>query len=1754
MRLHAKLLELSPQDAAPIQSLITAVFGYETDLDEIHEVVGTLAPLLSEAPWVGELPAYAIGHVRALFKLRELIENNPGLIPKTQSSHGFRHTVDVRPLVRTWVTDRPMFRSTQHVVAGFLQAALFVWRTRQPGPLPSAVEQLCVCVRNLLAKRYDQDWPAIETPSQFLHALTWASSSTSHPLYRGRRGLELVSGVVRSGRMVSTFPSPPLPRKCFPNLKVITPRRPPAEKPHSNLYTFQLPTSDDHDPVIDEWVSIESNADEVETDHLSDDGEKAQLRDARYRTPHENNFVRWAWGSLNEHDIECLIRCIRQEQRPEFQYSVILSLITLCCATDFKELLAARFVKDWDNKQGLQICVVRGEWARKFPELPGRFTPSPTQEKFLEDHDERLILPLAQILASKLAAIPDLKERTLGEFLELSTPGEIERVMDAWLQQCRDQYPEIRITAARLRRIIFDRCVIEHGDDLVGSLTVNTLKFAPSGGLYYYSSPQTDLRDKYTKQLEDIGLAVSPSRAEPTNRYGSRLYWSPQNHAALLADRVQCMDNITELPTRTKYEELCKAHRFLACYTAWLLQCATGHRAAEQYSFVSSSLNASDGWAILRDKVIDEAHRARLVRLAPLARAQLASYCEHLKGLAQRLQIHDADLAKQIGRMSEIPTLQGDVPFLFLLPDKPGESIQKLGTQEVLSWLKPGEEIPGNLPRHWFVTELRRRGLPGEWVSGAAGHIQAGQQPWSASMLWPPSAISDEWDRVVNDWLTALGFSLRIGLPYQKYRPIPYSFGLKNLHAKPRTDPIQQRKQEMAAIKRVIQEILGEKNIRDIPESPELQDRLRAAIAGMPDISAKVRRQRLNALERYIKARTAEYSGKFLLECPVEKAPVDFDHLLRVKQGQWLREQFSKLLHDDVTQLNFDELLTWTWLALCIESGISDKEYLRNAIEAARDGGLCWHGSAVWLDSEQNRRTLRWWPGPFSTMFLIQVCDRSQAEWPRDKNGNKAWPTASFRRKTQKLLSETFKVRARWSEQDGRRGTEFVIEAMQAWQQQNWPGILSAYARGEVKSWSIPPQNLLRLIAGQRTKLAADNLVNQSFSALIESTFVATDFAIHEAALNEIRSILMRYEDGHTGHSSATAIAKAIKEMEGEWHQKGVCEVVLLMAGYAIKLLAEHYAASTVRDYIQSVAVPLLETSKDDKLLDYDAEDFNEVYLQLLKYSESTENKARRAARIVYFHRYLVDEFDVPEVDFYSLSPAFAGMKTHVHAHVLRFSEYEDALRLLENDQYANEEDREVQTLVLILVFRFGLRISECLRLRICDVVFVDEIVVLYIRESRYGSPKSRAGFRQVPCWTLSPAEKTKLRTRVDTLIARYGTDAKTPLFGKGDATAALISRTRVANRLLQALKISTGNADCHIHDARRTMASAAISLAGKAKAHPAIAELQSWFPGSVEKAQSILLGTTIQSRRYMHALSVHLGHAHISTTLDIYTHSLDLLVAEHVEGNPLELPVIRKLVGLSGLSEPALKARRRREANDQVFIKELVLAVLKKSNIQQRAWEFDNNPLPDLPPRTVVCEVDFKFVHLAIIALKSGKSCEEVAAHFGLSRTQAERISTRYKIIEKETGYAGFVMPARRGHLNGAFFKKLGQAILQYSQINKTKFSRALEIWKNNYLAGVSGLAIQSCEERKVWKDFLSGIGALEVVEAAAGGISADRNSEIRVLKKNSRYKKVSTRRGEAVPIIQAIFHERFNINHGSRSLTQSELHHLLALACVIN
>jgi len=307
----------------------------------------------------------------------------------------------------------------------------------------------------------------------------------------------------------------------------------------------------------------------------------------------------------------------------------LLCLLSIACSANYKEIAELQIVRQLDpSSPSLQISILDGVWGGNFPELSLKFTPNEAQAELVAPASDWQILPLPDVAIRLLQKLCGEHLGTLGKLLSLDEI-KIEDAMRDYCTALRNENPSLRLRPARLRPIIFDRLMLESGDDLEASFSVNTDEHAPSVGMFYYSSPKAHLAQKYRQALTEIGLSTS-SISSLSDRIGSRAYWSPEAHASHIATWFGQLPDVAEVKGGS-YEAIADFHNQFITYTTWLLVCATGHRPAVVYGFNHATLSHDS--AILSDKKSDDAHQARLVLLSPLVKAQLAMLEAILRGL-----------------------------------------------------------------------------------------------------------------------------------------------------------------------------------------------------------------------------------------------------------------------------------------------------------------------------------------------------------------------------------------------------------------------------------------------------------------------------------------------------------------------------------------------------------------------------------------------------------------------------------------------------------------------------------------------------------------------------------------------------------------------------------------------------------------------------------------------------------------------------------------------------------------------------------------------------------------------------------------------------------------------------------------------------------------------------------------------------------------------------------------------------------------
>lgn len=1706
------------------------------------------------------------------------------------------------PLIATWAC-RCVVLQGRRLASDLVMIGLAIWRCKHPFPqqIPRPISELAgLCRKVRTNNRYSplNDF-VIDADAGFASNLIKLAAFDE--FNKSEKGLRLISDALNDLQAAKVGGASPRdtpsikPRENFPTSKerkLLTTEPDDIEQIRQNsgpdipapvvTRTYRQPV--DPDSEINLEHSIRQPISTPEAQAFSRTGHFVRLRSARYRNALDNQFLPWSWNRLNSFEIEYLVECITSCSA-ETQKGALLCLLTLVTSADTQELSTATLTSViLAQAISLQLCPSAALWQRRTLDLPSRFAPSPGQRQFLSKEVNALPLPMPNLLVSLLNDWTDHTQDTgsLFSILSIASADEALTLMNEFLGACRQRNPRFRANPARLRAVVFQAVVNETGDDIPAVHAANSPEFALNVGHYYYSSGADTISIRYQQAMLSVGLPLTGSTLQHDGRVGSRLHIEPARIQGWVASAANRLNWITIGKGPWPYKRLCDAQRDMACYSLLLLQAATGHRQIKAFSLDRGSVDPA-GWAMVQDKFVAESHESRLVALGNIAATQIKNYFSHLRGLAQRLRREAPALANFLNAKLPTPGENHACPLFFILPDTPKALPRPLGTADVMAWLNLPESLPANLFRHQFVTQLREHGLPGEWVSGLAGHIALGQQMFGQYSAVAPAQIWDEWQRTSDDWLTTLGFSVRVGLPVIPKTGIPGElFPTRIPNARKPSVRQLSRKQLLSALREIAPNATRENVKSDI----STQEKVIEFIASNSELSATQRARINNLFVSWLNPSrtptTLSASVGFMESNTAEPSPLSSQHLMWLERARELRCQFAAWL-DKAAQnkVEIHDPMIPAVLALIIEAGMTHKAQIANVLNAGNEL-IQSHLENQWLEWHDGQRLIRWWPDDLTNLLLLKARSSNEYAGKRPTAEGKNRQRADFLNLLERTLREDFEISHAWNlrrtHQLGQHPcVDAVLQACQTEQRHHWPPIVATYAAGEIKPWAISRGNLLRLMTGMRECDALDSTPvdlppplfrNARQPDLITAKRAITDMlrAIRDAAFTD---------SGTKSKASRSSLREKIHLLQRSWQQAEHATLLPLLAGYAAELLhrrsnSKFYEFSTVADYVRSVAFPLLELALREDWLALDSDVIEDHLLSALNYADSKVHRPRLALRLRYFHEYCVEEYGLDPIDFGALDQAFGHRDSAVSAAWITERDFELAHSLLLQDPHATEHERESHALILTLCFRFGLRIGEVLRLTTADIVPGKPLVIL-IRASRWGRPKTDAGFRQLPNLFMTASEIEMLQRRI-TRVSHVAGPGKWPLlFGQQDDPMIRDDRYANARSVLNALKLATGNKSARTHHCRHAFASMFLLQA-----------LDGRVPWSITETSSdrlhlyrTLLGPTHPSRRIVFALSQYLGHASPSTTIQNYLHSFEFLQATLTRSRPKLNLNQQTLSYFSDLTHENIRQRSRRSTSMASFWHDLIVHIRKKARLADAA-SLLTDQIPDASslPATACLSQRMPFVRMlrCLIALTEGYSIEAISMRLGVAAKALETwrlraIALRDRCAYQWPGIEGWtaegsperMLPAKDAEKLGVlaryadnlhFRDRLAERLDAIAYREPAATYAAASIWMNHYRRCSAGLLILDTSDRLKFTWLIEQLGGRAVPTARA----SQTHMVGGVLPRNRRYPTswMSNVGRTHSPLLSAQFHEAEADKLHSRHLAMKEFHLLLWLLLI--
>ena len=440
---------------------------------------------------------------------------------------------------------------------------------------------------------------------------------------------------------------------------------------------------------------------------------------------------------------------------------------------------------------------------------------------------------------------------------------------------------------------------------------------------------------------------------------------------------------------------------------------------------------------------------------------------------------------------------------------------------------------------------------------------------------------------------------------------------------------------------------------------------------------------------------------------------------------------------------------------------------------------------------------------------------------------------------------------------------------------------------GNQKHTALSPEHWLRYF--QTIKVPKVALTDEHFSQLIiecnsqYSDDGSDNIQVKSDIVKNIRNIL---------NNDKQSIKSALEKLSNQSLYPNQQRLVTWM----IELYMNGNKTSTLRRYLSEVGNAFIAGTRGADFVGWTKHEYHYIYEDIL--SEKTDHKKGYTTTVLCsLHDSLKRHYQAPSIDLRG------GGDPQIVASYLIPSQLYSSLQtsIAEQNQLSNYYKQLLQV-VLALLYRTGMRISEILGLQVQDIEYDNQGFLEYniiVRSNAHRSLKSDDGTRRISLSTLLPDKE--LKHFIDFFNAKKDQSSRY-LFTLAYKVQPL-SRHSI-EQPIKAILADTPYHDITLHSFRHNAIS---NMAVILRCQPHFATyFTDYSEEDISRIKYHLLGEARGvSSNYWDALMEFAGHADLNTTFSSYIHTADIIASHQMNQAKLTLPleIVNKLVNTSRVS-----------------------------------------------------------------------------------------------------------------------------------------------------------------------------------------------------------------------------------------------------------
>ncbi|MCD5380300.1 hypothetical protein LR004_00070 [Candidatus Gracilibacteria bacterium] len=652
-----------------------------------------------------------------------------------------------------------------------------------------------------------------------------------------------------------------------------------------------------------------------------------------------------------------------------------------------------------------------------------------------------------------------------------------------------------------------------------------------------------------------------------------------------------------------------------------------------------------------------------------------------------------------------------------------------------------------------------------------------------------------------------------------------------------------------------------------------------------------------------------------------------------------------------------------------VNGGLLSRQWMKQIGKGIKHGVIADCGQ-IWVELkiteyyENEEQTIhrRWFPDPITSLLILRWKKTFGDYWPKMVNNN------ITTRNDHELLLEQFIISIGFP---NKPKLHELIRAAKTYLGLRVPQSLVTYACQHDIGLSLPKNTWARLYSSYVLKKKeppnlpvpvgdTDNAKTYAFTKLEKN--VSNKFGDQLALLKTFRAVF----DTEKVLNASDVSKKVSLFIET---QKDLSPILFALVQWGKEMISSErlsgkkVAPSTMKRYLSAIAKPLLTNAYLLNLVDLEVTeiDWVDLYDAVLEERISLKDNRYKIGRINDFHFFLAQRYHCS-----SISIKYDGkIFSNVNVNIVTPKEYQATQNWLLNDNTQDSRITKIQSIILSLGYRCGLRANEALNIKISELhdgqtinfnnsFNVDKPEIL-IKFNSHGRLKNRTSIRRIPLVLLLNDELDDLlswkKQRIKELrIASKKSIKDEPLFNFRGEDLNTPKYHDIFPPILLVLKEITRDNDVNFHHLRhsftnflllRLMSDDIDGLLPKEWYFDQTTKTSLLWNKKNEqrgvslRSQLLVSKQSYPTRKLLYLVSLLSGHIDPNVTMNSYLHLLDWTLGRSLRliEQPLSLDSQANLLALTPKKLKAYRNRNRLKGNTTALE---ILDIEYKKNIKR--------------------------------------------------------------------------------------------------------------------------------------------------------------------------------------------------------------------------